>query len=82
MTTHNISPKTISQLDGKDDEGISAMMKAAEAGEYQVVQYLIEQGAALDGVDDENWSVLMWAALSGQIEICELLVTEHSIEYS
>lgn len=66
-------------LDVKDDEGINSLMKASEAGELEVVDYLLQQGATSDAHDDEGWNCLMWAALSGQTEVCELLVKEWSL---
>ncbi|CAJ1347030.1 unnamed protein product [Effrenium voratum] len=62
-------------LDMKDDEGVTAIMKAAEQGEGDVVQILADDGASLDLKDDEGWDTLMWASLSGHFEICELLVS-------
>ncbi|CAE8641520.1 unnamed protein product, partial [Polarella glacialis] len=66
-------------LDMKDDEGVTALMKAAEQGEGDVVQILITEGASLDLKDDEGWDVLMWTSLSGHFEICELLVTSYAV---
>merc|ERR1719378_1753597 len=60
-------------LDAKDDEGVTALMKAAEQGEGDVVKLLLDEGATLDLKDDEGWNVLMWAALAGDLDICEKL---------
>eukprot|EP00913_Durusdinium_trenchii_P018159 g17060.t1 len=57
----------------------TAIMKAAEQGEGDVVQILADDGASLDLKDDEGWDVLMWASLSGHYEICELLVSNFGI---
>jgi len=69
-------------LDAKDDEGITALMKCCEAGELEMVDFLVEEGATLDVLDDEGWTCLMWAALSGQVEILELLIREHGLPAS
>jgi ankyrin repeat protein len=49
-------------------------MKAAEAGEYEICKYLMDEKCFVDAKDDEHWTCLMWAALSGQVEICEMFV--------
>merc|ERR1719355_516514 len=66
-------------LDAKDDEGVTALMKAAEAGELDICRLLLEDGATADLKDDEGWNSLMWAALSGQIDICEMLIRDYSL---
>ncbi|CAK0800614.1 unnamed protein product [Prorocentrum cordatum] len=67
-------------LDMKDDEGVNALMKAAEQGESDVVRLLLDEGASPDAKDDEGWNVLMWAALQGHEDICEMLVREPEYE--
>lgn len=64
-------------LDAKDDEGITALMKAAERGSQEACRLLIGEGASVDARDDETWNALMWAALSGQQEIVTMLVKEY-----
>merc|ERR1711933_14188 len=66
-------------LDAKDDEGVTALMKACEQGEGDVVQLLLTEGASLDLKDDEGWQALMWAALAGHLDICEALVKEYAV---
>ena len=46
--------------------GITSLMKAAETGEHDVVDFLLEQGATVDARDDEAWNALMWAAVAGK----------------
>jgi uncharacterized protein len=41
-------------LDSKDDEGVTPMMKAAEAGQIDVMKLLITLGASLQARDDEG----------------------------
>ena len=72
-----VSAETRRMLDAKDDEGITALMKAAEQGEIEIVDFLLQQGATIDAIDDEQWNVLMWAALAGQTEVVELLMKEY-----
>jgi len=66
-------------LDAKDDEGITALMKAAERGEIETCRLLLIEGATPDAKDDEHWNALMWAGLSGQLEICELLIKDYGL---
>ena len=42
-------------IDGKDDEGVTALMKACEAGEYEIVRWLLENNANVEAKDDEQW---------------------------
>ncbi|CAK9088092.1 unnamed protein product [Durusdinium trenchii] len=64
-------------LDVKDDDGVTALMKAAENDESEALRLLIDEGASLDLKDDHGWTVLMWAALAGSIDICEMLVKNY-----
>eukprot|EP00427_Karlodinium_veneficum_P022469 CAMPEP_0169106144 /NCGR_PEP_ID=MMETSP1015-20121227/24180_1 /TAXON_ID=342587 /ORGANISM="Karlodinium micrum, Strain CCMP2283" /LENGTH=410 /DNA_ID=CAMNT_0009167565 /DNA_START=55 /DNA_END=1288 /DNA_ORIENTATION=+ len=66
-------------IDAKDDEGVTALMKAAEQGEGDVVRMLLEEGASIDLKDDEGWNVLMWAALAGDLEVCDMLIRTHGL---
>lgn len=66
-------------LDAKDDEGVTAVMKASEQGEADIMKDLLEEGATLEMKDDEGWNVLMWAALAGHNEIVETLVNHYEV---
>lgn len=67
-------------LDAKDDEGVTALMKAAEQGEVDVVNQLLQEGATAEIKDDEGWNALMWAALAGNQDIVELLVQNYDMQ--
>merc|ERR1719401_1534635 len=71
-------------LDAKDDEGVTALMKAAEQGEGDVVKLLLDEGASLELKDDEGSNVLMWAALAGHLDIVEMLVKQYeaAVDYT
>jgi len=67
-------------LDAKDDEGITALMKAAEAGETETCTLLLTEGASADAKDDEHWNALMWASLAGQSDIVEMLIKDYGLQ--
>mmetsp|Transcript_20910 Transcript_20910/g.53155 ORF Transcript_20910/g.53155 Transcript_20910/m.53155 type:complete len:221 (-) Transcript_20910:863-1525(-) len=57
-------------LNAKDDEGVTALMKAAEAGELGIVEKICDWvSSAVEAKDDEGWNALMWACLAGQMEV-------------
>ena len=71
-------------LDAKDDEGVSAFMKAAECGggfptqeeiengaepEPKILKFLLEKGATADAKDDQGWTAMMWYIFCPQL-IC------------
>jgi len=64
-------------LDAKDDEGVTALMKAAEQHDAEVVKLLLDERASVDQKDSEGWNVLMWAALAGEIDIVETLIRDY-----
>ncbi|EER16169.1 ankyrin repeat domain containing protein [Perkinsus marinus ATCC 50983] len=83
LTGLNDGPSKAEQrrvVDATDDEGVTALMKAAEAGQSEVVELLISLHANAEAKDDEGWRAIMWAAMAGQLPIVEWLVTEHSQE--
>ncbi|KAF4661709.1 hypothetical protein FOL47_006565 [Perkinsus chesapeaki] len=67
-------------VDATDDEGVTALMKTAEAGQFEAVELLVNIGANVAAKDDEGWNVLMWAAMAGQLHIVEWLITEQAQE--
>lgn len=67
-------------LDAKDDEGITALMKAAESGEMETCKLLLTEGASADAKDDEHWNALLWASLAGQLEIVEMLIKDYGLQ--
>ncbi|KAF4748526.1 hypothetical protein FOZ63_028372 [Perkinsus olseni] len=63
-------------LDVKDEEGQTALIKAAEAGRLESVRALVEMRASVDVQDDEGWNALMWASLGGHLPVVQWLVEE------
>ncbi|KAF4654711.1 hypothetical protein FOZ61_008086 [Perkinsus olseni] len=83
LTGVNDAPSKTEQrrvVDATDDEGVTALMKAAEAGQSEVVELLISLNANTGAKDDEGWKVIMWAAIAGHLPIVEWLVTEQAQE--
>ena len=61
-------------IDSKDEDGKTALMRAAEDGDTKKVKSLIDKGAAIEARDDTNWTALMRAAWYGSTETVELLI--------
>jgi len=58
----------------KDNDGWTALMKAAENGHKEVVELLLKNGADVNAKDNDGWTALMKAAKNGHKEIVELLL--------
>ncbi|KAF4661710.1 hypothetical protein FOL47_006566 [Perkinsus chesapeaki] len=63
-------------LDVKNEEGQTALIKAAEAGCLESMKALVQMKASVDTHDDEGWNALMWASLEGHLPVVEWLVEE------
>lgn len=62
-----------SNADAQDKGGETAIMKAAHAGNSQVVSTLLRSGASIDILDFSSRTVLMHAAYGGNLNIARLL---------
>jgi len=65
---------TGTDINSKDDEGMTALMCAALHGHVEVAQYLVEAGAALNTARDDGKTALMFAAEKGHVELAQYLV--------
>jgi ankyrin repeat protein len=61
-------------LNDKDDEGNTALMKAAGKGHITVVKLLIVQGVELDEHNEEGATALMMAAANGHVSVIKTLL--------
>jgi ankyrin repeat protein len=49
-------------VDGKEENGATALMRAAAEGRREIVALLLDHGASLRARDEEGWTALMYAA--------------------
>ncbi|KNE70251.1 hypothetical protein AMAG_14402 [Allomyces macrogynus ATCC 38327] len=62
------------EVDGRDENGSTALMQAACFGYLQVVQRLIQAGADADLQDNNGWTALMWATNNNRTAVVEYLL--------
>ena len=53
-----------------------ALFEAAEIGNVDECQRLIQSGANVNAVYYDGWTLLHWAAFNGHFDVCELLINE------
>lgn len=63
-----------------DDEGLTALMRAAKHGKDKTVRRLLEEGASGYSEDKRNRTALIWGVLSGNSEVVRLLVRHSDVE--
>jgi hypothetical protein len=61
-------------VNSKDDYGVTALIDASFAGQKEIVELLIIEGADLNAQDNKGDTALMNAAIKGHGEILELLI--------
>ncbi|CBY09391.1 unnamed protein product [Oikopleura dioica] len=69
-------------LDAQDNEGNTALIHAAQAGHYEVVELILKQSIDVDQRNHRGFSALMKAAIQGQIESVRFLLghgADHTI---
>ncbi|CAB0040958.1 unnamed protein product [Trichogramma brassicae] len=64
------------QVDDRDENGVTALIFAATKGKLQFVRHLIDHGADVNAEDVDNWTALLCAAKEGHTEVCMELI-EH-----
>lgn len=69
--------KALSQgadVDGKDDDGRTAMINAAWRGRSDVIQILLDHGADIAISDDRGRTPMIWGAINGQTKVVRALL--------
>ncbi|KAJ0982577.1 hypothetical protein J5N97_010832 [Dioscorea zingiberensis] len=61
-------------VNGRDQNGWTALMRAGFKGRVEIVKALLDMGAELDARDDEGYTALHCAAEAGQAEVVEMFV--------
>lgn len=60
--------------DGRNNDGMSALMFASFAGSRDVVAELLQRGASATATDSRFWTPLHFCASKGSLEVAQLLV--------
>lgn len=61
-------------MEAKDNDGLTALHRAARDGDQEEVQRLLENGANIAARDKENRAALFWAAREGHDDVVLLLL--------
>jgi ankyrin repeat protein len=64
------------ELPMTDPSPADRLLAAAESGEIEEVESLLEKGSAIDGQDRRGWTALNIAAQSHQVKVVELLISK------
>jgi len=64
---------------GKNENGLTPMHLAARRGHTEVVQLLLDNGAALEETDNRGFTALLYAASSGNLDLVRLLVERGAV---
>jgi ankyrin repeat protein len=74
----NESNSTESESESICSFGSTPLILAAEEGDVEMVQLLIEKGAEVGGFDCKGWTALHYAVDNKNIEICKLLLQHNA----
>ena len=61
-------------VNAKDADGLTSLMKASDEGHVDVVRLLIERGADVNAANEEGWTALMYASSRGHVDVVRLLI--------
>ncbi|KAJ3268263.1 hypothetical protein HK104_005420, partial [Borealophlyctis nickersoniae] len=62
-------------LDGRDEDGTTALVYAACFGHTHVAMVVLEAGAKVDECDQNGWTPLMWACSNGHSDMARILIS-------
>ena len=61
-------------VDARDNDGVTALILAAQNGHAEVAKQLLDKGAAADARNNDGWTALMVAAANGHVEVAKQLL--------
>ena len=67
-------------IDATDEFGKTCIMVACYHGNWQIVNYLLEQGASIKRKDHEEWQAIHYAALSPNENVLNLLLSHKDVD--
>lgn len=62
------------EIDAKDQDGMTPLMRATKAGHFEVCEWLLANGAQYDIADNEGWTAFFWAVEKGHKRLTEYLL--------
>jgi len=62
-------------VNAKDENGVTPLHQAAFYGQKEVVELLIAKGADVNAKEEDGWTPLHFAAMEGHTKVAELLIT-------
>ncbi len=71
-------PPAKDELNQKDADGRTALMRAAMEGRGEKTQNLLDQGANVNATDNDGWTALMLACFQGNPIIVKLLLAKNA----
>jgi ankyrin repeat protein len=69
------------ELDATDNDGQTALMKAAADGNEEAVRLLLQAGAVVDATGKHGKTALMWAAIKCKKEVVRMLLKAGAEEF-
>lgn len=61
-------------MDQRDENGCTALHWAADRGQHEVIQILLDKGATIDACDNDGLTALQYAAIAEQLSSFKLLL--------
>lgn len=69
-------------INAKDNDGRTALMKASAYGQNEVVEALIENGADVNIIDNYNNTALIYASIFGHNEVVKTILIDYQAKVS
>jgi len=73
-TSESIKGQNDSDIDEKDENGMTALIRAAEEGDTETVKLLLDQGADIEAKNNDGLTALHTALENGRTETAALLI--------
>ena len=76
LLTYIDSHKLHDIIDGRDDDGRTALMYAVMQGHTEVIEPLLHHGANLTILDNDGWNVVLYASLYGRHKLLNTFLSD------